>query len=157
MRLREWEHDGVTHHVGSPEVEAYLAALPAPHRETMKAVRATLRGLLPDAQEGISYGAPALLLNGRPVAGYAAFAKHLTYLPHSGSVLAGLAGDLTAYRFSKGSLRFAVDQPLPADLVARLVDARLVELGMSAVSDPGGPGPAPAPSAPAPPGCPPTA
>jgi uncharacterized protein YdhG (YjbR/CyaY superfamily) len=55
----------------------------------------------------------------------------LSYLPHSGSVLATLADDVAAYETSKGSLRFAVDKPLPRQLVMKLVRARMREAGLA--------------------------
>ena len=66
---------------------------------------------------------------GRFVAGFAAFKNHLAYLPHSGEVLASLDDRLNGYERTSGSLHFAVDEPLPDDLVRRLVDAKLAILG----------------------------
>jgi uncharacterized protein YdhG (YjbR/CyaY superfamily) len=73
---------------------------------------------------------PAFKVGGKTVAGFAAFKNHLSYLPHSGSVLAALADDLAGYETSKGSLRFAVDEPLPKQLVKKLVRTRMRELGL---------------------------
>jgi uncharacterized protein YdhG (YjbR/CyaY superfamily) len=65
------------------------------------------------------------------VAGFAAHTKHLSYVPHSGSVLATLSDDVAAYETSKGALRFAVDRPLPKRLVRKLITTRLHELGLA--------------------------
>ena len=62
-------------------VEAYLAAVPEPGRSTLMEVRRRIREILPDANEGMSYGAPAFLVHGKAVVGYTASAGHLTYLP----------------------------------------------------------------------------
>lgn len=65
------------------------------------------------------------------VGGFAAFKNHLSYLPHSGSVL-GLIGDgLAGYTMTKGSSHFPVDEPLPDELVETLVAFRLQQLGAS--------------------------
>jgi uncharacterized protein YdhG (YjbR/CyaY superfamily) len=88
-----------------------------------------IRHVLPDAEECISYGMPAFKIRGRVVAGFAAFKNHLSYLPHSGSVLGALEDELNAYERTAGSLHFAVDQPLPEALVRRLIATRLRELG----------------------------
>ena len=109
-------------------VDEYLEAAPEPQRSTLLALRADLRDLLPDAEEGLSYGVPAFKVGGAPVAGYAQFTAHCGYYPHSGDVLAGLAEYLEGYDWAKGTLRFPIDRPLPRDLVARLVAARLAEL-----------------------------
>ena len=112
-------------------VDEYLAGAPEPQHTTLVALRATLRALLPDATEALSYGVPALTVDGAVVAGYAYFTNHCGYYPHSDSVLASLADDLTGYDWSKGTLRFPIDEPLPEPLVARLVRARLDELGQT--------------------------
>ena len=113
------------------EVDAYLAALDQPKRSTLEALRRSILAVVPDAEEGISYGSPAFRVDGRVVAGFAAFTKHLAYLPHSGAVLAELGDHLAGYQFTPGSLHFPVDQPLPGDLVRRLVEAKLALLARS--------------------------
>ena len=116
--------------MSSNEIDDYLAALDEPKRGTLERLRASILAIIPDATEGMSYGAPAFSVGGKAVAGFAAAKNHLSYLPHSGSVLADLGADLAGYHTSKGSLRFAVDEPLDDDLVRTLVTARLRELGL---------------------------
>ena len=113
------------------EVDRYLEALEEPKRGTLEALRRSILEVVPEAEQGISYGMPAFKVEGRTVAGFAAFKHHLSYLPHSGSVLATLADDVAAYETSKGSLRFAVDKPLPKQLVKKLVRARMREAGLA--------------------------
>jgi uncharacterized protein YdhG (YjbR/CyaY superfamily) len=115
--------------MGEEEIDEYLASLEEPKRQTLEELRATIRSILPEAEPGLSYGMPAFKLRGKTVAGFAAFKDHLSYLPHSGSVLTELAGEVGAYETSKGALKFAIDQPLPKPLVKKLIDARLRELG----------------------------
>jgi len=116
--------------VSADEIDAYLADLDEPKRSTLTDLRTVLRRLLPDAEEGLSYGVPAFKLHGKTVAGFAAFKNHLSYLPHSGSVFPELAADLAAYTYSSGALRFPVDEPLPDELVARLVAVRRRQAGV---------------------------
>ena len=106
-------------------VDEYLDAAPEPHRSTLIALRRTLRELLPEATEGLSYGVPAFKMEGEPVAGYAYHRNHCGYYPHSESVLSQLADELSGYKWSKGTLKFPIDEPLPKSLVAQLVDTRL--------------------------------
>lgn len=115
---------------GSDAVEAYLADVPEPGQATLRQLRADLRAALPDAEEAMAYGCPAFKVGGKTVAGFAAHTKHLSYLPHSGTVTAVLAAELAGYDVTKGSVKFAPDEPLPAELVGRLVQARLTELGL---------------------------
>jgi uncharacterized protein YdhG (YjbR/CyaY superfamily) len=110
-------------------IDDYLEALDEPKRSTLRALRATLHDLLPHAEEGLAYGAPAFKVDGKTIAGFAAYEHHLSYLPHSGSVLASLGDEVADYATSKGALKFAVDTPLPRSLVEKLVTARLRELG----------------------------
>lgn len=112
------------------EIDAYLAHVEEPKRATLEALRSAILAVVPDAQQCLSYGMPAFKVGGKTVAGFAAFKQHLSYLPHSGSVLTALAADVAGYEVSKGSLRFAVDRPLPRPLVRKLVRARLEELGL---------------------------
>ncbi|HJW66896.1 MAG TPA: DUF1801 domain-containing protein [Gaiellaceae bacterium] len=117
--------------MATEEVDRYLEALEEPKRGTLEALRRSILEVVPEAEQGISYGMPAFKVEGRTVAGFAAFKHHLSYLPHSGSVLATLADDVAAYETSKGSLRFAVDKPLPRQLVKKLVRARMREAGLA--------------------------
>lgn len=111
-------------------VDEYLEAAPEPHRSTLTQLRATLREILPGAEEAISYSVPAFKVGGKAIAGYAYFKHHCSYFPHSGSVLPVLGDELTGYRWSKGTLQFPVDQALPRQLVRRLVEVRLEQLGL---------------------------
>ena len=83
----------------------------------------------------MSYGVPAFRVHGRPVAGFAAFTRHLSYFPHSDTVLSELADQLEGYSTSAGTLRFAVDQPLPDDLVRALLEVRVAEIAADAPRD----------------------
>jgi uncharacterized protein YdhG (YjbR/CyaY superfamily) len=110
------------------EVDAYLAALEEPKRSTLETLRRTILEIVPDAEQVISYRVPAFRLDGKTIAGFAAFKNHLSYLPFSGSVLARLADELDGYTQTKSALHFAVDEPLPKELVAKLIATRLEEL-----------------------------
>jgi uncharacterized protein YdhG (YjbR/CyaY superfamily) len=76
----------------------------------------------------ISYGVPAFPIQGKTVAGFAAFKSHLSYLPFSGSILARLANELQGYTMTKSSLHFPSDSPLPKALVKELIVMRLDEI-----------------------------
>ena len=68
------------------EVDEYLASLEEPKRSTLEALRRTILDIIPEAEQCISYGVPAFRLQGKVIAGFAAFKNHLSSLPHSGSV-----------------------------------------------------------------------
>jgi uncharacterized protein YdhG (YjbR/CyaY superfamily) len=109
-------------------IDEYLAGLDEAQRATLQELRQTIVSVVPDAEECISYGMPAFRKGGKIIAGFAAFKTHLSYLPHSGSVLGKLTDDLAGYRSTKGSLHFPIDQPLPKALVKKLIDVRLNEV-----------------------------
>lgn len=109
-------------------IDEYLAALDEPKRSTLQTLRRTIRAIIPDAEECISYGTPAFRLNGKVIAGFAAFKNHLSYLPHSGSVLGELSDDLAGHEITAGSLHFPIDKPLSRALVKNLIAKRLDEV-----------------------------
>jgi len=111
--------------VSAEQIDQYLAGLDEPKRGTLALLRQRILDAAPDAEQGIAYGLPAFKVEGKMIAGFAAFKNHLSYLPHSGSVFPALADELSDYTFSAGALRFDVDRALPAPLVERLVQVRL--------------------------------
>jgi uncharacterized protein YdhG (YjbR/CyaY superfamily) len=111
--------------VSRQEVDKYLAKVEEPKRATLQKLRETIHEILPDAEEVISYGMPGFRLNGKVIAGFAAFKTHLAYLPHSGSVFAELKNELAGYKATEGSLHFPIDKPLPKSLVKKLIAVRM--------------------------------
>jgi uncharacterized protein YdhG (YjbR/CyaY superfamily) len=109
------------------DVEWYLAACPEPHRGTLEKVRATIRSVVPkEAAEVISYGMPSFRYKG-PLVAYGAFKEHCSFFPMSAALLDEFADELTGYRTSKGTVQFAVDKPLPAALLKKLVKAPVAQ------------------------------
>jgi uncharacterized protein YdhG (YjbR/CyaY superfamily) len=110
--------------VSEQEIDDYLAKLDELKRSTLAELRRTILGIIPNAQQCISYGMPTFKLNGKAVAGFAAFKNHLSYFPHSGSVLEELHQDVAPYSTSEGALRFPIDMPLPSELVEKMIAVR---------------------------------
>lgn len=117
-------------------VEDYLSGVEEPKKRTLEALRATILELVPDAVETISYSVPAYKVDGKTIAGFAAFKNHLAYLPHSGSVLDKLGAALDDYERTKSSLHFPIDEPLPRELVAVLIRTRAMEAGVAVAITP---------------------
>jgi uncharacterized protein YdhG (YjbR/CyaY superfamily) len=114
--------------MSAKEIDEYLATLDEPKRTTLRKLRETILSVVPKAEQVIAYGCPAFRMNGKVVAGFAAFKNHLSYLPHSGSVFNQLPGDVAPYRTSSGALQFPINEPLPKALVKKLIDVRLAEI-----------------------------
>ena len=113
------------------EVDRYLAALEEPKRSTLESLRRTILEVVPEAEQGMAYNCPAFRLDGKVVAGFAAFKNHLSYLPHSGSVFPQLEKELASYKKSTGALQFPVDRPLPKALVRKLIAVKRRQLSAS--------------------------
>jgi uncharacterized protein YdhG (YjbR/CyaY superfamily) len=109
-------------------IDAYLAPLAPDKRAALEALRATIHSAAPGAEEAISYGMPALHVDGRGLVAFGAAAKHCALYPMSDSVLASFAEELSGYSTSKGTIRFDPATPLPNALVRRIVKARLAEV-----------------------------
>jgi uncharacterized protein YdhG (YjbR/CyaY superfamily) len=116
------QHNGA---VSAQEIDQYLDGLQEPKRTTLAQLRQTILAIVPEAEQGISYGVPAFKVRGKTIAGFAAFKNHLSYLPHSGSVFTELTDQLQGYSTSSGALRFSIDEPLPVPLVEKLIAVRL--------------------------------
>lgn len=121
--------------MAASEIDAYLQSVDQPKRTNLEHLRSTILELLPDAEECISYSMPAFKIKGTVVAGFAAFKSHLSYFPHSGSVIPQLPGDTAGYSTTNATLRFAIDTPLPRELVEKLVAVRLAQAFPKAAAD----------------------
>ena len=99
--------------------------------QPFRRLRQTILEIVPEAEQVISYRVPAFRVQGKVVAGFAAFKNHLSYLPFSGSVLEQLGDELRSYTMTKSALHFPVDRPLPESLVKKLIAVRLDQIGQT--------------------------
>ena len=109
-------------------IDDYLATVNEERRTALESLRATIRSIIPEAEECISYSIPAFRLHGVVVAGFSARAKGCSYFPFSGSTLKTLTRHLGGYEQTKSSLHFSPDRPLPTTLVRKLIKARIAEM-----------------------------
>jgi uncharacterized protein YdhG (YjbR/CyaY superfamily) len=113
-------------------VDDYMAGLPEDRRAVMEQLRATMRAAAPDATEAISYNMPALRLHGRFLVSYEAFKRHYSLFPWSDAMLEELGDALRPYAVGKGTIKFAAEEPIPLDLVTRVVAIRRREVAAEA-------------------------
>ena len=86
------------------------------------------RSVAPEAIRGLSYGAPALLVDGKALIGVSRGAKHLSLVPFSPPAIDAVRADLAGFVASKGVIRFTPDHPVPDAVILRLVRLRLAEI-----------------------------
>lgn len=113
----------------SPEVDAYLAGFGEPVRSRLAELRALVHAAVPGMTERISYRIPTFDLGGKYVVYVSGAAGHVSMHPATDDNLGELAAEAAPYRHGKGTLRFALDEPLPADLVRRFTQARALTRG----------------------------
>jgi uncharacterized protein YdhG (YjbR/CyaY superfamily) len=110
-----------------PAIDEYLAQASPRNRAWLEELRKTIRALVPEVEECISYRIPAFRLGGRIIAGFSATSKGCSYYPFSGTTLETLASDIEGYSQTKSALHFGPDRPLPTSLVRKLLEARIAE------------------------------
>jgi uncharacterized protein YdhG (YjbR/CyaY superfamily) len=115
----------MTDRSGPGTIDEYIAAFPPEVQSILKKIRSTIRKAAPGAQEKISYKIPAFTLDGDLIY-FAAFKKHIgVFPPVRGDEKLGK--ELSRYRGEKGNLRFPLGEPIPYELIARVVKARINE------------------------------
>jgi uncharacterized protein YdhG (YjbR/CyaY superfamily) len=113
---------------GKPRtIDEYLAAVSDDKRAALEVLRQTIRAAAPEAEECISYQLAAFRLNGKNLVAFGATANHCAFYLMSGSTVEAHQDELKDYDTSTGTIRFQVDNPLPAALVRKLVKARIAE------------------------------
>jgi uncharacterized protein YdhG (YjbR/CyaY superfamily) len=131
MKTALSENRTLAHKASTDVVEAYIAAVSEPAQTTLRQLREIIRAAVPkEAVEVISYGIPAFALP-KPFFGYAAFKRHIGVLPFSGSLFDSFEEELRPYTRTKASLHLPYDKPLPAQLIRKLVHARLAAMAAS--------------------------
>ena len=110
-------------------VDEYMAQLPDDRRAVMEQIRSTVRAAAPDASEVIAYNMPAFRLDGRFLVSYEAFKRHYSLFPWSDAMVEELGEALRPYAVGKGTIRFPADEPIPFELITRIVQIRNREAG----------------------------
>lgn len=105
-------------------VDEYIGSFPADVQEVLEKVRRTIRDVVPDAGEKISYQIPTITLDGKYLLYFSAWKEHIALYP-----IPPLDDDLAAaiepYRSGKGTLKFPLNKPISYHLITRLTQAFL--------------------------------
>lgn len=106
-------------------IDEYIANFPADVQEKLQQIRMTIRKAAPQAEETINYQMPTFTLKGNLVH-FAAFVHHIGFYP-APSGIEKFKDELVGYKQAKGSVQFPLDQPIPFDVIAKIVEYRVQE------------------------------
>lgn len=107
-------------------VDQYIMAYPENVQALLKKVRTIIKDIAPEAVESIGYGIPGYKLNGKPLVYFGAFKDHLGFYATPAGHSA-FAEELSKYKQGKGSVQFSFEEPIPFDLIARIVEFKVIE------------------------------
>jgi uncharacterized protein YdhG (YjbR/CyaY superfamily) len=123
------EHFDILFAMSQADIDAFLAPLDPVKRATLEVMRASILEILPGATQEIYYAMPAFMVEGKALGGFAAFKNHLSWIPYSGQVVDKVLPEIAPYSLghSQGVFKFAVDKPLPKDLIRLLIHVRALD------------------------------
>jgi uncharacterized protein YdhG (YjbR/CyaY superfamily) len=107
----------------SNNIDEYISNFPKTVQYSLKKIRQVIKESAPEAEETINYQMPTFKLNGNLVH-FAAFKTHIGFFP-TPSAIAAFKKELSKYKTSKGTIRFPIDEPIPFDLVRKIVKYRV--------------------------------
>lgn len=119
---------------GFTSIDEYIATFPEEVQTILQELRATIKAAAPDATETISYQMPTFFLKGNLVH-FAAFKSHIGFYPAPRGIEA-FKDELAVYKGAKGSVQFPIDEPMPLELITRIVKFRVEENLKKAESKP---------------------
>ncbi len=106
-------------------IDEYIRSFPEHIQEKLIEIRRIIKENAPDATERISYQMPTFYLNGNLVH-FAGYEKYIGFYPTPSGIEA-FKGEFKGYKYSKGAVQFPLDEPLPVDLIKRIVRFRVAE------------------------------
>lgn len=112
-----------------PAVDDYFNSLDASTRAAFEHVRDLVMEIVPDAEQGTSYGMATLKHNHKPLLAFLAAKHHLSIFPFSSQVVDAVRDRLAAFELSRGTIRFTAATPLPDAVVRDIVRHRIQEIG----------------------------
>ena len=109
------------------DIDEYIVSFPPDTQEVLKQIRTTIKKIVPDAEETISYGIPTFNLNGTYLIYFAAYKKHIGFYPVP-SRIEEVDKEFASFKTSgKGTIQFPLDKPMPLNLITKLVKFKVKE------------------------------
>ena len=112
-------------------VDEYIASQPVAVQDVLHCVRSTIRKAVPKAEEVISYQIPAYKLRDSAMLYFAGWKQHYSLYPATGHLIAAFKDELSAYKVTKGTIRFPLSEPVPVKLIERIAKFRAKEVAGS--------------------------
>lgn len=108
------------------ETDKYIATFPFQVQEILRKIQTIIKSISPEATESLAYGMPAYKTNGKPLVYFAAYKNHIGfYATPTGH--AKFAEELSKYKQGKGSVQFPINEPVPFELIEKIVTFRVAE------------------------------
>jgi uncharacterized protein YdhG (YjbR/CyaY superfamily) len=107
------------------DIDGYIACFPGEVQEILQEIRRVISSSAPEAKEAIRYGIPTFRYRGNLVH-FAAYDTHIGFYPTSSGIEA-FRSELAQYELGKGTIRFPLTQPIPYDLIRKVVEYRVKE------------------------------
>lgn len=107
-------------------VSDYIDDFPPEIQKILNEIRQAIKDEAPNAEESIAYGMPAYKLNSKPLVYFAAFKNHIGFYPLP-ETIDTFKDDFSKYKHAKGSVQFPINEPMPLDLIKRIVRFRIKE------------------------------
>ena len=117
-------------------VDHYIYSLREEDRALVGSMISCIQRWEPGVTQGISYGMAALFCGGKPLVSIIVRKNHLSLYPFSGKVIERLKSDLIGFKTTSGSIHFSGDNPIPETLLKKIIEARILEIGVDSSLDP---------------------
>lgn len=107
-------------------IDEYIGTFPDDIQSRLESMRQIIKIVIPGAIETISYQIPTFKINNKNIVHFSAYKKHIGLYPGS-SAIEHFKEELSQYKWSKGAVQFPLDNPIPSELVKKIVIFRARE------------------------------
>ena len=128
MRSRPEKPNGREGREEMSRFSEYMEQLLPEERAQFERVCKLVRRLVPEAEEGWSYGIPTFKYRGKPLLGFRAATKHLSVFPYGKAAIEALSAELEGFSTSSGTIRFTAEKPLPDEVLEKLIRYKKQEI-----------------------------
>jgi uncharacterized protein YdhG (YjbR/CyaY superfamily) len=107
-------------------IDEYIGTFPDDIQSRLESMRQIIKSVIPGAIETISYQIPTFKINNKNIVHFSAYKKHIGLYPGS-SAIEHFKEELSQYKCSKAAVQFPLDNPIPSELVKKIVIFRARE------------------------------